>query len=49
MQIYQQLNLKKKKKTKQTRRIETEPWIQREFYFCQTVEGFRGMGEEVRG
>ena len=36
-----------KKQTKQTRRTETEPWIQRVFWLLP--DGRRGMGEEVRG
>ena len=43
-----QLNLKSKQ-TKQTKRTETESWIQRVFSWLPNGRGYEGMGEEVRG
>ena len=41
-------SVESKKQTKQTRRTETESWIQRVFDGCQMGEGCGGMGEEVK-
>ena len=41
--------IESKKQTKQTRRTETESWIQRVFGWLQDGRGCGGMGEEVRG
>ena len=38
-----------KKQTKQTRRTETESWIQRAFFGCPLGGECWGVGEEVRG
>ena len=41
--------IESKKQTKQTRRTETESWIQRAFDSCQMGGRCGGMGEGVRG
>ena len=41
--------IKSKKQTKQTKRTETESWLQRTFWWLPDGRGYEGMGEEMRG
>ena len=41
--------IESKRQSNQTRRTETESWIQRAFSWLPNGKGYGGMGEEVRG